>query len=254
MCTLSFLPTVDGYLAAMNRDELLTRRTARPPEILQRGQLSVIRPIEPAGGTWIACNSRGILLALLNWNDIPSKTMLQRKQTRGAVIPQLIWHEDSATVHSCFGRMPLDQMLPFRLVGIFRDEAAVFTWQWDGIRTARTDLPWVRRHWFSSSLSDAQAAAERGAACEEAARAYKAATRDWLRSLHASHLPFPGAFSICVHRDDAATVSYTEVCCRGEAIAMDYFPRNPCKAGFAKAGAGELGRNVETFSGDRTLT
>lgn len=229
MCTLSFVPTADGYLAGMNRDELLTRPAARPPERLQRAAISVIRPSEPAGGTWIACSSRGNLLALLNRNHRQGTAVPKKAQTRGAVIPQLIWQADSSAVHSCFRKMRLKGMLPFRLVGIFRDEATVIAWHWDGIGAARTDLPWKRRHWFSSSLSDALAAKQRGAACEKTARYSDVESRDWLRSLHASHVPSAGGFSICVHRRDAATLSYTEVCCRGDRIAMDYFPGHPCR-------------------------
>ena len=259
MCTLSFVPTADGYLAGMNRDELLTRPAARPPEMFERAEMSVIRPSEPAGGTWIACNNRRTLLALLNWNDLHGRRMPEKAQTRGVVIPQLIWQPDSTAVHSCFSQMPLKGMLPFRLVGIFGDEAAVVAWHWDGVRTARIDLPWMRQHWFSSSLSDALAAKQRGAACERATQFSGVGTRDWLRSLHASHVPSPDAFSICVHRRDAATVSYTEVCCRGDRIAMNYFPGHPCRQPlFAQTNAmpwrAAVRPEVETFSSDRTLT
>ena len=261
MCTLSFIPTADGYLAGMNRDERLTRPAARPPEMFERAEMSVIRPSEPAGGTWIAFNNRGTLLAVLNWNHLHlhGRRMPEKAQTRGVVIPQLIWQPDSSAVHSCFSQMPLTGMLPFRLVGIFRDEAALIAWHWDGIRTARTDLPWMRQHWFSSSLSDALAAKQRGAACEKATHFPGVGTRDWLRSLHATHVPSPGAFSICVHRHDAATVSYTEVCCRRDRVVMDYFPGHPCgQPALAKTiewlSAPPAQRKIETFSCDGTLT
>jgi len=50
----------------------------------------------------------------------------------------------------------------------------------------------------------------------------------WVKNLHQSHDPVPGPFSICVHRKDAATVSYTEVRCGGEAISMSYRSGSPC--------------------------
>ena len=50
----------------------------------------------------------------------------------------------------------------------------------------------------------------------------------WVRNLHQSHDPVPGPFSICVHREDAATVSYTEVCCSEEGISMSYRNGSPC--------------------------
>lgn len=237
MCTLSFIPTDDGYLAGMNRDELLNRPLARSPELFRQAEMTVVRPSEPSGGTWIACNSHGILLALLNWNDLRRQTTSEKPQTRGVVIPKAIWQSDSSSVDAALRQMRLGGMLPFRLVGIFRKEAAVIAWHWDGIRSARTNLPWTRQHWFSSSISDALAARLRGAACEKATRLSILHSRDWLRSLHASHLPSPGAFSICVHRRDAATLSYTEVCSRGDFTSMNYFPGHPCRQpDFARSG------------------
>ena len=50
----------------------------------------------------------------------------------------------------------------------------------------------------------------------------------WVRNLHQSHDPLPGPFSICVHREEAATMSYTEVCCSGEGVSMSYRSGSPC--------------------------
>src|ERR1700756_122950 len=58
MCTLTFVPSEDGYLVGMNRDELLTRPAALPPRRFQRSGMEMVYPREPSGGTWIACNDR----------------------------------------------------------------------------------------------------------------------------------------------------------------------------------------------------
>src|SRR5262252_8634965 len=120
MCTLTFIPTTDGYLAAMNRDELRTRPIARAPQVHTPNAVEALYPTEPSGGTWIACNHYGILLALLNWNDktrsagVPSKT-----RSRGLLIPRLISAPSFAAAADIFGRLGLDGILPFRLVGLF---------------------------------------------------------------------------------------------------------------------------------------
>jgi len=234
MCTLSFVPTADGYVAGMNRDELLTRPVARPPEILTLAGMRVIRPSEPCGGTWIACNCRGVLLALLNWNDEAGNARPEKRRSRGLVIPELIWQSDSAAVHTRLGQMRLEGLLPFRLIGVFREEAAVVEWRWDVKRAERNDYTWKRRHWFSSSLSDSSAAEGRGRAFAEAAKVPDAGSQQWLRTLHKSHVPAAGAYSVCVHRLDAATVSYTEVCCGGDQTSMEYFPGSPCRHRFPR--------------------
>lgn len=228
MCTLSFIPTDDGYLAGMNRDELLTRPVARPAETLKFSAMRVTYPSEPGGGTWIGSNSGGMFLALLNSNDCSHQAQLRKNQSRGALIPKLIWESNLSAVKARLAQVELRGMLPFRLVGIFREELAIAVWRWNGTAVERIDLPWVQHHWFSSSVSDASATRERGAACQKASRLRNAGNRDWLRALHASHIPAPGAFSICVHRDDAATVSYTEISCQGNSVSMEYFAGYPC--------------------------
>ena len=89
MCTFSFVPTKDGYYAAMNRDERLTRSEASPPSTFHLGHLLAIYPFEGGGGTWIACNQHGVTLALLNWTFAASDT-LTKQRSRGTLIPQLI--------------------------------------------------------------------------------------------------------------------------------------------------------------------
>ena len=229
MCTLTFVPTVDGYLAGMNRDELLTRPAALSPEIHERERMKLVYPREPSGGTWIACNSHGNLLAVLNWNDIAS--LGEKRRTRGLVIPLLILEEHSSSTDSCLKRSTLDGVLPFRLIGVFQNERKLIEWRWNGTAIQQLRWAWARKHWFSSSLSDTCAAAERGRVCEVAALDPAAGSESWLRSLHRSHKPEPGPYSVCVHRKDASTVSYTEVECDRSSISMRYLSGSPCLKG-----------------------
>jgi len=217
----------------MNRDELFSRAVALPPKIFGKGAMEMVYPQEPSGGTWIACNGRGNLLALLNRNGNESPNLSEKHRTRGLAIPELIGLPDLTKTESHFQQMNLDGLFPFRLVGVFRKEKIVNEWQWDGTTKQFLRLCWARKHWFSSSLSDSLAEKERGRACEAAAGEPATGSTGWLRRLHRSHGPRPGPFSVCVHRQDAATVSYTEVRCGGTQISMGYLDGNPClKNGF----------------------
>src|SRR5215472_15515543 len=228
MCTLTFVPTVDGYLAGMNRDELRTRPTALPPKIHERDGMSVVYPREPSGGTWIACNSSGNLLALLNWNEVDPVSLGQKRKTRGLVIPELIREVSSSSTNSCLKRLNLDGVFPFRLIEVFQSERKLVEWRWDGTAIQQLGWAWVCKHWFSSSLSDSRALVERGRICEVAALDPAAGSESWLRSLHRSHDPKPGPYTICVHRRGASTVSYTEVECDRSSISMKYLSGSPC--------------------------
>jgi hypothetical protein len=62
----------------------------------------------------------------------------------------------------------------------------------------------------------------------EALRQASAGSTEWLRRLHRSHSPKRGPYSTCMHRDDAATVSYTEVVVSRHGATMGHTPGAPC--------------------------
>ena len=235
MCTLSFLPREQGYLVAMNRDELLSRATAHPPRVFRVGTASAVYPHEGEGGTWLAANEYGITLALLNWNDAAKKLDREKQRSRGLLIPALIGSSGVSEVNDALRAQPLSGTLPFCLVGIFAREREVREWHWDGQRLAQTRHSWNIRHWFSSGWSDQTAAARRGATFDAARNDADFGSQAWLRRWHRSHMPEPGAFSVCVHREDAVTVSYSEIVCGPAELEFLYQPGNPCAgAGFSK--------------------
>lgn len=230
MCTLSFIPQNDGYIVAMNRDELKSRVAAAPPAIHPYGQICAIYPQEPSGGTWIGANSCGNLLAIMNANAVNGDSQLPVKlKSRGEIIPLLL---QEATVDSAARLLSAHSLAgthPFRLFGIFPRNREVRQWSWDATHLSSRTHNWIRNHWFSSSRSDSRAEAQRGKAFEMAWQENLPDPVAWLRSLHASHIPDAGAFSVCVHREGAATVSYTEVRNTPEELRMTYQPGNPCK-------------------------
>ena len=228
MCTLTFVPTENGYLASMNRDEKLIRPHALPPKRFDFPGATAVFPREHSGGTWIGCNRHGNLLALLNWNDVVPPFGGAILRSRGTLIPELIGAVDFANTQACLACLDLNQVPPFRLVGAFLGESIIGEWLWDGLRQQEFQFAWAKRHWFSSGVSDALAWQQRGQTCDNAKRDRSMDLVSWVRNLHQSHDPVPGPFSICVHREDAATVSYTEVRCSGEGISMSYRNGSPC--------------------------
>jgi hypothetical protein len=228
MCTLTFVPTEDGYVAGMNRDEKLTRPRAIPRKLLDLPGATALYPRESSGGTWIAANRQGNFLSLLNWNDATPPFAGAAVRSRGMLIPELIGGDDLPDTQARFARLDLKEVAPFRLVGAFSRESLIMEWRWDGLRRQELNFAWRKRHWFSSSVSDALAQRERGRACEKAERDGSLNVVSWVRKLHQSHDPVPGPFSICVHRKDAASVSYTEVRCSGDGISMSYRSGSPC--------------------------
>jgi len=228
MCTLTFIPKPHGYLLGMNRDEQLTREIALAPVAVNLPVVHAAYPHENSGGTWIGSNSAGITFSLLNQNCGPQTPTKER--SRGEIIPALIGCSQFSEAMRHFQQLDLRGLLPFVLVGIFPAEQIISQCQWDGNEVKCMRIGWDARHWFSSGVSDEMARKVRGGTCYEAWRRRDAGSAEWLRGLHAAHSPVRGSFSICVHRPDAATVSYTEVAFTGGNLSMRYHAGHSCQA------------------------
>ncbi len=229
MCTLTVVTNNERYRMAMNRDEKITRSAGLPPEIDELGSAKAIYPGDGSGGTWFATNEYGITLALLNWNAVAAPgTPHGKTRSRGRVIPALIGSRSLSDLHEVLRSSSFVGMLPFRLVGIFLSERNIWEWRWDSTRVEVQVHGWESRHWFSSSLSDERAERLRGTACCNAEHEPDVGSVLWLRRLHSSHAGGPGPFSLCVHRDDVKTLSYSEVIVTPGLIEMAHFRGSPC--------------------------
>jgi hypothetical protein len=227
MCTLTLVTQNDGYLLAMNRDEKIARGAGTNPEAHEFNGTRALYPGDGTGGTWIAANEHGIALALLNWNvPTPSLAASRQPQSRGQLIPALADARSMAELLAALDVLDLERMLPFRLTGVFASEQVVQEWRWNSTNLSFEAHPWESRHWFSSSLSDEEALRLRGATCQIFRNEHDAGSSRWLRRLHASHTD--GPLSVCVHRDDVRTLSYTEICCTSSEIEVEHFIGSPC--------------------------
>lgn len=286
MCTVSFLPSPQGFYLAMNRDEKRDRFAALPPEIVEFENHRVLFPREPTGGTWISANDAGVCLALINWHRIAEPAsggqLLPQKRnrpnaiearsswatqpvettgcpsgserverepnngvrSRGEVIRKLVGISTSDEISTAVKKLPLRKLRPFRLIAIVSAENRVIEWRWNLNRLSIRKHSWESRHWFSSGFDEPRAEVERAKVCASfvvplrrddpgSARARTGVNAagyslKWLRRLHCSHEPERGPFSICMHRPDAATVSYTEVAVGGQSVVMCYKDGPPC--------------------------
>ena len=231
MCTLSIVTGENGYILAMNRDEKIVRGPGTLPQSRELRGTKIIYPSDGAGGTWIAANDSGIALALLNWND-SQRALNPSIRSRGPVIPGLVASRSLAEVQATLTTMDLQGVPPFRLVGVFPSEWEVWEWRWNSAEIDSQVHRWQPRHWFSSGISDDQARNLRAAVCQGASIKPDAGSAEWLQRLHASHENGPGPFSICVHRDDVKTLSYSEVACTSEKLQFRHYAGSPCMIDF----------------------
>jgi len=210
MCTVTFIVRQKGYCLGMNRDEKLTRPTGLPPKRKKVNGRAVISPSEPGGGTWIAMNDHGATLALINWYSISARVGA-KAVSRGEVINLMSAAISPDFSDAALRGLPLNRINPFRLIGVFPVTGEIVEWRWNLKQLVRENLPWKSQQWISSGIDELTAQRVRGKTFQRAGRQHSAGRLDWLRRLHRSHSPQAGPFSTCMHREDAATVSYAEV-------------------------------------------
>ncbi|MBC8002816.1 MAG: NRDE family protein [Opitutaceae bacterium] len=229
MCTVTFIARQKGYCLGMNRDEKLTRPAGLPPKRKKMNGRAIISPSEPGGGTWIAVNDHGATLALINWYSITARVG-GKVVSRGEVINSMSDAISPDFADAALAGLPLKLINPFRLIGAFPVTGEIVEWRWNLEKLVRKNHRWKTQQWISSGFDEPTAQRVRGKTFQRVARQHSAGSLDWLRRLHRSHSPKAGPFSTCMHRADAATVSYTEVAVSWRHAAMRYHAGAPCQS------------------------
>ncbi len=211
--------------------QLLPKKGNRPDAIEARSSWST-QPVETTG-----CPSGAKRVEHKPKNDTLS---------RGLVIKELAGKSTANEIATAVKNLSVRKLRPFRLIAIVPGERRVIEWRWNLQRLAIRNHEWLRQHWFSSGFDEPRAEVERAKVCasfvagggdpgkgetsqRRAGTGVNAAgySVKWLRQLHRSHAPKRGPFSICMHRPDAATVSYTEVSISASRATMRY-KAGPC--------------------------
>ena len=227
MCTLSFIARRHGYVLGMNRDEQRARTAALPPAQHRLGSREALFPSELSGGTWIGVNDSGATLALLNWYSVAVRVRT-RSISRGDIVRAALPSASATGVDAVLADSPLARVNPFRLFWASPAERKVVEWRWNLVRLERIDHRWRTQIWSSSGFDEPGAQQTRTESFREALRQSSAGSGEWLRRFHRGHRPQSGPYSVCMHRADAVTVSFTEVTVTCSKAWMRYSPGAPC--------------------------
>jgi hypothetical protein len=227
MCTVTFIARKKGYALGMNRDEQRTRVVGRPPARQELSGCAALFPSEPGGGTWIGVNDAGVSLALINWYSIPRRVSAHAS-SRGWVVRGALVFDSISQIEEHLRSLPLPRTNPFRLISVFPQDGQVIEWRWDLSRLDRIEHGWETNIWVSSGFDEPGAEKTRRETFQSAVRDRPRHDLSWLRQLHASHFPMPGPHSVCMHRSDAVTVSYTEIAAGETGARMSYLSGPLC--------------------------
>jgi transport and Golgi organization protein 2 len=230
MCTVSWVHQPGGYHLLSNRDERLTRGRAFAPAISACGGVRYIAPVDADfGGTWLAANEFGISVCLLNGDaGTPAAGSLPRR-SRGLLLRELAWASTGADCLLSLRQLDLGPYAPFLLLILEPDRPAILA-EWNrerlSVDPAAAQMP------LTSSSFDSRGV-RRFRLIEFARRAGPAARADpaLLYEFHRSHGTSPNAYSPCMHREDAETVSFSWVVVTREEVRFLYSPSAPCRCG-----------------------
>ena len=225
MCTVSWIHELDGYQILCNRDEKLTRLPAKGPTVAERHGVRFIAPRDQDyGGAWMSVNDLGVAVCLLNGaGPAPAAA-----RSRGTIV---LAAADSATALEAVDRIAkfgLRCFAPFTLLAVdLRGRSSLCVWSGaiaEVIEDAGALMP------LTSSSFDPDEVCDRRRKCLLRKRASRGlVTPDLLFDFHCSHENSPSAYSTCMHRDDAATVSFSWVTVRTSEVTYLYSPAAPCQ-------------------------
>lgn len=225
MCTVSWLPDAAGYTLCFNRDERSTRRPALPLARREAGGMPYLAPADgDFGGTWLAVNAEGLTLGIVNRYRGPEYVPPSAPRSRGLVPLDLVACATASEAIAGLERLDLARLPPFTLVAA-SPGGPVHLAAWDGRDLALSFRPEPGLVATSSSVTEPEVAEARTALFAAAVPV----TVERLRDLHRSHLPDRGKRSVCMHRDDAETQSYSEVCVTEREIRFSHIADAPCR-------------------------
>jgi hypothetical protein len=220
MCTLTWGYSPSGYHIHFNRDESRLRARGKPPELHARNGVNFLAPTDPqAQGTWALCNEHGLSACLLNnYIDI---TPVTGQRSRGLLVKDL---GCAKTTIEALERIQAEDIYRYSPFDAFLfDRSGAFEISWNG---SKLSVQTALDNFKSSSGFDAEKVTSgRRQQFEQAPKDIRG-----LRAFHQSHEPDKSAYSVCMHRDDARTQSYTEIVLTASKATMVYSDGPPCSA------------------------
>jgi len=221
MCTVTLIPHAGGVRIVSNRDEQRSRADALTPASRQTSRGSAMYPIDPSsGGTWIGVNDSGLAAVLLNRTLPPAAARHTATLSRGVIVPALLACGSIDAAIEAVRAFDCQQFEPFTVVLSNRTRGVSFTSGSTRCTRERFDAS-APQLFTSSSLGDRIVGPPRRllferlivADADRLAGQFRFHRHQWADARH---------ISVCMQRDDAATVSRTTIDLAASGVRMEY--------------------------------
>ncbi|OKS88075.1 NRDE family protein [Mucilaginibacter polytrichastri] len=158
MCTVTYIPSKEGFYLTSNRDESINRGQAIAPREYDGGKSKLIYPKDAdKNGSWIAAKNNGDAVVLLNGAFIKHAVQPHYKTSRGLVLMDIIQADYPDLFYKA---MDLVGVEPFTIV--LYVSGKLYECRWDGERKQILLLDRSKSYiWSSATLYDKMAIAKR---------------------------------------------------------------------------------------------
>lgn len=227
MCTMTWFVSDDGYELFFNRDERTSRQRAQVPTLQVAKGTHYLSPTDTdAGGTWIATNQYGVTVCLLNHYQFEQLETYKKWISRGEIVREFAITEHLSDAKKRFSARNFEDYRAFRMFIITPNGENVLC-VWDG-HLARLEEN-ISAPKSSSSVDAKHVKSLRKNLFNNMNLLTLNNVDDYL-AFHTSHSPTPSKESVCMHREDANTVSLSHVSVSQSAVSFRYADGSPCEA------------------------
>jgi len=162
MCTVTYLPTEEGFILTSNRDERKSRSNTDVPKPYQLyGQTVYFPQDKESSGTWIATSAQGLSLCLLNGAFEKHESQPPYRVSRGLILLEFFKHRFA---NDFLANTDLDGIEPFTLIIASQQTPKNYLYElrWDGNTPHLKSLdPGKACIWSSATLYPKEIRAER---------------------------------------------------------------------------------------------
>ena len=234
MCTVSWIRSADQLDLFFNRDESRLRLPAHPPAcFLQNDQRYLAAIDADAGGTWLAANEHGVVVAILNYYQKQVPLAEGNFISRGKLVTDLM---DANSGGEAINRLAIGASAAEDAFNLRHYRACILLFfdpqhppqklVWDGRDAVKSILEEPMHPISTSSFRTDDVLATRQAAFDQLTTEGHPQP-DELFAFHAHRDPDDDAYSVCMSRSDAHTVSFSRVQVRPDAVEYGYSAEGP---------------------------
>lgn len=219
MCTVTYIPTKEGYIITSNRDEKITREKALPPQEYLIDGKKIIFPKDPkAGGSWVAHNESKIIV-LLNGAQESHILKPNYRKSRGLIVLDLMTAENTIDY---WKTIDLSYIEPFTIVLVENNELTQL--QWNEVEKSTREFDAKQFHiWSSSTLYSKEVREKRKEWFQDFIKSKNAPTPEEILHFHQFTESENKEFGLQINRNDVLkTISITQCKVSNDTIKMEY--------------------------------